>query len=81
MPYTHAAPSTNKFLAAANDYANAGNYVMTWAFNYEPNVDEYRAGLVAAMNQYDADQTAENWELVKTALVDGWATQYAAANG
>lgn len=81
MPYTHAAPSTNKFLAAANDYANAGNYVMTWAFNYEPNVDEYRAGLVAAMNQYDADQTAENWELVKTAFVDGWAVQYAAANG
>ena len=81
MPYTHAAPSSNKFLAAANDYANAGNYVMTWAFNYEPNVDEYRAGLVAAMNQYDADQTAENWELVKTAFVDGWATQYAAANG
>ena len=81
MPYTHAAPSTNKFLAAANDYANAGNYVMTWAFNYEPNVDEYRAGLVAAMNQYDADQSAENWELVKTAFVDGWAAQYAAANG
>ena len=22
-----------------------------------------------------------NWELVKTAFVDGWATQYAAANG
>ena len=81
LPYTHAATSDNKFLAAANDYANAGCYVMTWAFNYEPNVDEYRAGLVAAMNQYDADQSDANWELVKTAFVDGWAAQYAAING
>lgn len=80
MPYTKAAVSTNKFLADANAYANAGNYTMTWAFNYTPNVDDYRAGLVAALNQYDADQSAENWELVKTAFVDGWAAQYAAAN-
>ena len=41
----------------------------------------YRAALVSAMNQYDADQSDANWELVKTAFVDGWATQYAAANG
>ncbi len=81
MPYTNAAVSTNKFLADANAYANAGNYTMTWAFNYEPNVDDYRAGLVAAMNQYDADQSDANWELVKTAFVDGWAAQYIAANG
>ena len=33
------------------------------------------------MNQYDADQTDANWELVKTAFVDGWAVQYQAANG
>ncbi len=81
MPYTHAAKSTNKFLADANDYANAGNYTMTWAFNYTPNVNEWRAGLVAAMNAYDADQTDANWENVKTAFVEGWAAQYKAANG
>ena len=33
------------------------------------------------MNQYDADQSDANWELVKTAFVDGWAVQYQAANG
>ena len=81
MPYTHAAKSTNKFLADANDYTNAGNYTMTWAFNYTPNVNEWRAGLVAAMNAYDADQTDANWENVKTAFVEGWAAQYKAANG
>ena len=80
MPYTNAAVSTNKFLADANAYANAGNYVMTWAFNYEPNVDEYRAGLVAALNIYDADQSDANWETVVNAFVNGWAVQYAAVN-
>lgn len=81
MPYKNAAESTNKFLADANAYALNGCYTMGWVTNYQPNVDAYRAALVAAMNQYDADQTDANWELVKTAFVDGWATQYAAANG
>ena len=81
MPYTNAVVSSNPFLAAANDYAAAGNYNMWWATNYQPNVDAYRAALVAAMNQYDADQSDANWELVKTAFVDGWAVQYQAANG
>ncbi len=81
MPYTNAVVSSNPFLADANDYAAAGNYNMWWATNYQPNVDAYRAALVAAMNQYDADQSDANWELVKTAFVDGWAVQYQAANG
>jgi len=81
MPYKQAAESTNGFLADANDYTTNGNYVMPWVTNFQPNVDAYRAALVSAMNQYDADQSDANWELVKTAFVDGWATQYAAANG
>ena len=81
MPYKQAAESTNPFLADANAYAAAGNYVMPWVTNFQPNVDAYRAALVAAMNQYDADQSDANWELVKTAFVDGWAVQYQAANG
>ncbi|MBR0355443.1 MAG: ABC transporter substrate-binding protein [Oscillospiraceae bacterium] len=81
MPYTHAAESTNGFLAAANEYSNNGCYVMDWATNYQPNVDDYRAALVSALNQYNADQSAENWATVVTAFVDGWATQYQKANG
>jgi raffinose/stachyose/melibiose transport system substrate-binding protein len=53
---------------------------MTWAFNYTPNVDSWRAGLVSAMNQYDAAQTDANWKTVETAFVQGWAAQYKAAN-
>ena len=81
MPYKKAAESTNGFLAAANEYSNNGCYVMNWATNFQPNVDDYRAALVSALNAYNADQSAANWELVRTAFVDGWATQYQAANG
>ena len=81
MPYKNAAESTNGFLAAADAYTADGCYVMDWATNYQPNVDDYRATLVAALNQYNADQSDANWELVKTAFVDGWAAQYQLANG
>ena len=53
---------------------------MDWATNYQPNVDQYRAALVSALNAYNADQSDANWAAVKTAFVDGWATQWAAAN-
>ena len=81
MPYKQAAESTCGFLADANAYAAEGNYVMPWVTNFQPNVDAYREAIVAAMNQYDNDPTDANWEQVKTAFVDGWAVQYAAANG
>lgn len=77
IPYKKAAASGNVFLDQANEYSKNGNYVMTWAFNYTPAVDDWRAGLVSAMNQYDNAPSAETWELVKTAFVQGWATQYA----
>ncbi len=80
MPYKSAAESTNGFLAAANKYSADGCYVMDWATNYQPNVDEYRKTLVGALNAYNADQTAENWDKVETAFVDGWAHQYQAVN-
>lgn len=80
MPYKNAAKSTNGFLNNAADYEANGCYVMDWATNYQPNVDEYRAALVSALNAYCADQNDTTWAAVKTAFVDGWATQYAAAN-
>ena len=81
LPYKNAPESANGFLADANNYAADGCYVFDWATNYQPNVDDYRAALVSALNAYNADQSDANWELVKTAFVDGWAVQYQAANG
>ena len=81
LPYKNAPESTNGFLAAAAEYTANGCYVMNWATNFQPNVDAYRATLVAALNQYNADQSAANWEQVRIAFVDGWAAQYQAVNG
>ncbi len=77
IPYKGAAESSNVFLNKANEMAADGKTTVTWAFNYTPNVDEWRAGVVAAMNNYDA---GGSWDDVVTAFVSGWATQYAAAN-
>ena len=76
LPFKNVPDSTNGFLADAAKYTDAGCYVMDWVS--QPNVDEYRAALVSALNQYCADQTDANWASVKTAFVDGWAVQYAA---
>ena len=81
MPYKQAAESTNPFLADANEYSNNGCYVMNSATNFQPNVDAYRAALVSAVNKFNADQSDANWAEVETAFVQGWATQYQAANG
>ena len=81
MPYTKAVASANPFLAMANELAGAGKANMWWATNYQPDVDNYRAALVSALNEYNADPTDAKWEAVETAFVAGWATCYANVNG
>lgn len=78
IPYKAAAECSNVFLNNANQLVADGKYNVDWAFNYTPNVDEWRAGLVAAMNKYDAGEGS--WDEVTTAFVQGWAQQYQAAN-
>ena len=79
IPYKKAAAPDNVFFADALKYTADGCYTMTWAFNYTPNVNEWRAGLVSAMNQYNAG--TGTWDDVVTAFVQGWAQQYKNANG
>ena len=81
LPYKNAVESSNGFLTDAAEYTANGCYVMPWVTNYQPNVDEYRRGLVAALNQYNADQSDANWEQFRTAFVDGWSVQYQTVNG
>ena len=78
-PFKNAKTPENVFFAQANDYTAKGNYVVTWAFNYTPAVDDWRAAVVDALGQYTAG-TGE-WDAVETAFVEGWATQYAKENG
>ena len=81
MPYKQAVASSNPFLATANEYLADGCYNMWWATNYQPNVNDYRTTVVSAMNDYNANPSDDTWATVVTAFIDGWATQYKAANG
>ena len=73
-PFKNAAEPENVFFSQANEYVANGNYTVTWAFNYTPNVDAWRAGVVAALTQYSVG--GGSWDDVVTAFVNGWATQY-----
>ncbi len=74
IPFKAAKASENVFFTAANDLIADGKYVVTWAFNYTPNVDAWRTGIVSALQQYSAN--GGSWDDVVTAYVNGWATQY-----
>lgn len=74
IPFKAAKASENTFFNDANKYIADGNYVVSWAFNYTPNVDTWRAGVVDALAQYSA---GGSWDNVVTAFVQGWADQYA----
>ena len=77
-PFKDAKQPENVFFQDANNYTAAGNYVVTWAFNWTPAVDDWRAAVVSALTQYTAG--TGDWEAVKTAFVEGWAAQYAKEN-
>ena len=74
-PFKNAKTPENVFFAAANEYTAAGNYVVTWAFNWTPAVDDWRAAVVDALGKYSTG--TGDWAAVQTAFVEGWATQYA----
>lgn len=75
-PFNAAKTPENVFFADANALTTEGKYVVTWAFNYTPAVDDWRAAVVDALGQYTAG--TGDWDAVVEAFVDGWATQYAA---
>lgn len=79
IPFKNAKTPENVFFAAANDYTADGNYIVTWAFNHTPNVDDWRAGVVSALQNYSCN--GGSWDDVKTAFVDGWQYQYEMQNG
>lgn len=79
IPFKNAKESENVFFNDANKAIADGKYTVTWAFNYTPNVDTWRQGVVDALLAYT---TADgSWDNVVTAFVDGWATEWAMQNG
>lgn len=77
IPFKNAKTPDNVFFADANELLANGNYNVDWAFNYTPNVDEWRAGVVSALQSYATDG---NWDNVVSAFVDGWEIQYNAVH-
>ena len=78
IPFKAAKESDNVFFNDSTALLNAGKYVVTWAFNYTPDVDNWRAGIVSALEQYSAG--AADWGEIEFAFVDGWAKCYEATH-
>lgn len=70
--------SNNKLAACANDYAAKGCSSVAWSFNATPNVDDWRADVVAGLVEYTCN--GGSWDGVKTAFTEGWANQWALAH-
>ncbi len=74
VPFKKAKEAENVFCQAANQSVAEGKYNVSWAFNYTPNVDVWRAGVKSALLQYAANNGS--WKDVEKAYINGWETQY-----
>lgn len=70
-------PATNPLINIANEYVSAGKTSVSWTFTTMPS-EEWKNGVGSALLEYA--QGTGDWSAVETAFVDGWATEYAAAN-
>lgn len=77
-PFKKAKQTENVLCNIMNDYVASGRYNVSWAFNYTPNVDNWRTNVVSALTAYSAGKG--NFDAVKTAFVDGWAKEYASSH-
>ncbi len=77
IPFKGAKESTNLFKKIAAEYTEAGKTPVSWNFTTMPS-ETWKDGVGQALTEY-AQGTGE-WDAVVTAFVDGWATEYAAAN-
>ncbi|MBE6888334.1 MAG: ABC transporter substrate-binding protein [Ruminococcaceae bacterium] len=80
IPFAKALEADNKFVQEANAMIAEGKTPVGWNFPTMPS-EEWKNGVGTALTAYAADQTDDNWAAVVTAFVDGWASEYALANG
>lgn len=67
----------NPFVKQANDYIADGKTSVAWVFSTMPS-EEWKNGVGAALTEYA--QGTGDWDAVKSAFVDGWASEYAATH-
>ena len=80
IPFAKALEADNKFVQEANAMIADGKTPVGWNFPTMPS-EEWKNGVGTALTAYAADQTDANWAAVVSAFVDGWASEYALANG
>ena len=80
IPFKKAVESPNLFVKQDTEYTAAGKKPVSWNFTTMPS-EEWKNGVGSALTAYAADQTDANWDAVVAAFVDGWASEYALANG
>lgn len=73
-PFKKAKEVDNVLCNIMNDYVDNGAYNVSWAFNFTPNIETWRADFVSALAAYSAG--TGQWNDVKSAFVDGWKKQY-----
>ena len=80
IPFKAAVESPNLFVKQDVAYTAEGKNPVSWTFTTMPS-EEWKNGVGTALTMYAADQTDANWDAVVSAFVDGWASEYALANG
>ena len=80
IPFAKALEADNKFVQEANAMIAAGKTPVGWNFPTMPS-EEWKNMVGSALTAYAADQTDDNWAVVVKNFVDGWAAEYALANG
>lgn len=67
----------NPLVAAAQEDIDAGHKTVAWCFSTMPS-ENWKNGVGSALLEYA--QGTGQWDAVVSAFVDGWATEYQAAN-
>lgn len=77
IPFEGNLESENKLNQIADEYVADGKSPVDWCFSTMPS-EEWKNGVGSALTTFASDQSDANWDAVKTAFVDGWATEAAA---
>ena len=76
-PFKMAKTAHNPLVTIANNYISEGKTSVSWNFSSIPS-ESWKNGVGTALTQYAAG--TGKWDAVVKAFVDGWKSEYAAAN-
>ncbi len=77
-PFKKNIESDNLLVNIASQYVADGKTPVSWNFTTMPS-ETWKNEVGSALTVYASDQTDANWDLVKKAFVEGWATESQAA--